>query len=263
MWRPVYSKHSSTNIMSSKPIYHPTNYRKNFITYWRQWHPQFIIPKGYVIHHKHPQSLCKQEGWTLEDTNHPRNLIALHPDDHVTIHRCRGDKISDTFINVCGDRTGSKHHLYSGEYITPWGSFEVIRDAIDEAPFNISRVMLNRLCKEVYYITKRVVARAPSFKQYIGQTSADIGFGFTGEVGIHEYVARRGHSKCEYITPWGTFSSSKRASALCPVSISATSLRSWCTTNKKVTKYTLSKSVYFTIDDLDKTFEELGFSFIK
>ena len=68
------------------------NYRRNLINYWRQYFPQWDIPKGYHVHHIIP--VC--EG----GTHHPKNLIALHPDDHVSIHRCRGDKVSDSFILI-------------------------------------------------------------------------------------------------------------------------------------------------------------------
>ena len=70
--------------------YHPTNYRQNLISYWRQFYPEYQIPTGYHVHHIKPKG-------TFADLNdprihHPRNLIALHPDDHFTIHICRGDK---------------------------------------------------------------------------------------------------------------------------------------------------------------------------
>lgn len=65
------------------------NYKRNLIKYWQQFYPNWTIPKGFHVHHIKPQ--C-----TFEDENdlfihHPRNLIALHPDDHQTIHRLRGD----------------------------------------------------------------------------------------------------------------------------------------------------------------------------
>lgn len=76
----------------STPIYSKTNYKQNIILYWQQYFPQYQIPKGYHVHHIYPKSLCKQEGWTEEQIHHPKNLIVLHPDDHQSIHLCRGDK---------------------------------------------------------------------------------------------------------------------------------------------------------------------------
>jgi len=60
---------------------------------------------GYHVHHIKPKS-------TFEDKNdpqihHPRNLIALHPDDHISIHKCRGDKQSMNFIRAI--KPGYKH----------------------------------------------------------------------------------------------------------------------------------------------------------
>ena len=65
------------------------NYRRNLELYWRQFYPHWKVPSGYHVHHIKPKS-------TYADKNdprihHPRNLIALHPDDHASIHRCRGD----------------------------------------------------------------------------------------------------------------------------------------------------------------------------
>lgn len=60
------------------------SYRKNLINYWRQYYPDWEIPKGYHVHHIKPKS--------LGGTDEARNLIALHPDDHVSIHLLRGDR---------------------------------------------------------------------------------------------------------------------------------------------------------------------------
>ena len=101
MWRPVYSKHPLTIqgiIMSSETIYHPTNYRKNIITYWRQWYPNWNIPTSYHVHHITPRYVCKQQGIKIDEMNHPSNLITLHPDDHVSIHRHRGDHTAASLL---------------------------------------------------------------------------------------------------------------------------------------------------------------------
>ena len=60
------------------------NYRRIYRDYWRQYFPEYEIPQGYHVHHILPRS--------LGGTNDPKNLIALHIDDHMSIHRCRGDK---------------------------------------------------------------------------------------------------------------------------------------------------------------------------
>lgn len=83
--------------------YTKLNYRQNITMYWQQWYPQWTIPKGYHVHHIKPRCICKQAGWTDEQINHPRNLIVLHPDDHQTIHRLRGDiSVRNNFLKMSG-----------------------------------------------------------------------------------------------------------------------------------------------------------------
>jgi len=69
-------------------------YRQNLINYWRQWYPEWEIPKGFHVHHIIPQS--------CGGSNHPSNLIALHPDDHVAIHKNRGDRFAGNIISTIG-----------------------------------------------------------------------------------------------------------------------------------------------------------------
>ena len=87
-------------------INYTNDHRRNLRSYRRRFYPDWTIPIGYHVHHIRPRCLCKQEGWTDEQINHPRNLIALHPDDHISIHRNRGDKfVSEYFIwNVAGKK---------------------------------------------------------------------------------------------------------------------------------------------------------------
>lgn len=88
------------------------NFRKNLELYWRQFYPDWEIPKGYHVHHIKPK--CTFEDVNDPDIHHPRNLIALHPDDHVTIHKCRGDDWADeSFLKVLGNKSSGmkgKHH---------------------------------------------------------------------------------------------------------------------------------------------------------
>ena len=81
-----------------------SNYKRNLINYWNQLIPGWTIPKGFHVHHIKPKSTFKNK----DDLkiHHPSNLIALHPDDHIAIHKNRGDKISVNFIKVIG---GSNH----------------------------------------------------------------------------------------------------------------------------------------------------------
>ncbi len=85
-----------------KKIHYTKNYRRNLILYWRQWYPDWTIPIGYHVHHIKPKGLFKNK--KDPGIHHPRNLIALHPDDHISIHKCRGDKAIGNFIIVAGAR---------------------------------------------------------------------------------------------------------------------------------------------------------------
>jgi len=71
------------------------NHRLNLTRYWQQHYPNWSIPIGFVVHHIKPQS----EG----GSHNPKNLIALHPDDHVSIHKCRGDKFAHNWFTVMKD----------------------------------------------------------------------------------------------------------------------------------------------------------------
>jgi hypothetical protein len=95
--------------------YHSTDYKRNLIQYWRQMNPLYNIPNGFTVHHITPKTVAKDSGWTEEQINHPRNLIALHPDDHISIHRLRGDKINDNFIRVVGISNKGKKAYTDGE----------------------------------------------------------------------------------------------------------------------------------------------------
>jgi len=73
-------------------------HRQALRNHWRQYYPEYEIPKGYHVHHILPRA--------CGGTDDPRNLIALHPDDHVTIHRCRGDDVTlEKWIVSGGHRT--------------------------------------------------------------------------------------------------------------------------------------------------------------
>jgi len=85
----------------SNPIYTHSNYRLNLTRYWQQFYPLWKIPIGYHVHHIKPKSLFKDK----DDPrmHHPRNLIALHPDDHISIHKLRGDSwLQGKFLLIAG-----------------------------------------------------------------------------------------------------------------------------------------------------------------
>lgn len=67
------------------------DYKRNLILYWRQFYPDWEIPNSYQVHHIKPR--CTFENKNDPAIHHPRNLIALHIDDHISVHKCRGDNI--------------------------------------------------------------------------------------------------------------------------------------------------------------------------
>ncbi len=110
-------------------IIYTSNYRRNLLQYWQQFYPGWAIPKGYQIHHIRPQS-------TFSDKNdpkihHPSNLIALHPDDHVAIHKCRGDKqLSHMFMtSVVGRKLTEEQKQARRNYKHSEAAIEKIRQA--------------------------------------------------------------------------------------------------------------------------------------
>jgi len=80
------------------------DYKQNLTRYWQQYQPQWEIPAGFHVHHIKPKSTFADKNDPR--INHPSNLIALHPDDHYTIHKLRGDKyVRKGFMTVCGRKT--------------------------------------------------------------------------------------------------------------------------------------------------------------
>jgi len=77
------------------------NYKKNLELYWQQFYPNWKVATGFHVHHIKP--VCTFEDRNDPRIHHPRNLIALHIDDHISIHRCRGDnKVSEILLSVKG-----------------------------------------------------------------------------------------------------------------------------------------------------------------
>jgi hypothetical protein len=87
----------------TRVVKYNNNPRRNLKIYWKQFYPDWEIPKGYHVHHIKPK--CTFDDSADPRIHHPRNLIALHPDDHWLIHKLRGDKnVNWPFINVIGEK---------------------------------------------------------------------------------------------------------------------------------------------------------------
>ena len=86
------------------------SYRRALVEYRRQYEPDWDIPVGFHVHHIKPKS--------LGGTDHPTNLIALHPDDHVAIHRHRGDRVNESGFHVMADYLYHNPHPCLGKKLS-------------------------------------------------------------------------------------------------------------------------------------------------
>ncbi len=213
----------------SNIIYHPTNYRKNLETYWRQYYPEWNIPEGYEVHHIKPQCLFKEGD---PAAHHPRNLIALCKDDHYSIHKCRGDQCADPKWIIAGGMTNKNHTKETKlqQSIKMMGNTNGKgRKASEETKRNQSVAMKGNTNFPVKYGKDN-----PSWSGY-------------------------------YVTPWGTFETLPIASKAAPIKLSDTAVANWCKrkNDSKVSKFHLTKNKgLFAEIDLGKTFKECGYYFL-
>jgi hypothetical protein len=175
------------------------NYRRNLTLYWRQYYPTWSIPTGYHVHHIKPKS----EG----GTNHPRNLIALHPDDHQTIHHLRGDKrTADGILSV----RGYTHN-------------EDTRRKIREK--RATQVMKPRSL-ESRERSRQASVKGPRPPEVIRKMSISATGLLMGR--------RNGNFDGWYITPWGKFESLKATMNSCPCNIGEKAINRLCKTHNAV-----------------------------
>jgi hypothetical protein len=187
----------------SKPIY-TYNYRQNLINYWQQFYPNWDIPKGYHVHHIKPKS--------LGGTNHPKNLIALHPDDHISIHRCRGDKILDnhfllsktkhtknTKSKISSSNKGKYNYRFTGYYIYKDKKFESAHQLCNCLENKISLPTIILWCKnsnnKIKYPHNFIKRLDPNWKNL---TYKDVGFDFiqSDKTYIdHKIIKKQRHNK--------------------------------------------------------------------
>ena len=68
-----------------------------------------------------------------------------------------------------------------------------------------------------------------------------------------------------YITPWGNFASSTVAAQKCPFNVGHSSIQLWCRKNnhKIISKGSITRSPYLTINMLGQTYHDVGFDFLK
>jgi hypothetical protein len=71
---------------------------------------------------------------------------------------------------------GKNNPIFSGWYITPWGSYETPQSAKDNAPFKIAEAGIRKYCK--YNNEKVITNNNPIRSEYVGKTPKELGFGF-------------------------------------------------------------------------------------
>ncbi len=229
--------------MSVNKIQYTKNYRRNLELYWRQYYPIWAIPKGYHVHHIKPKCTFKDK----DDLriHHPRNLIALHPDDHVTIHVLRGDKqLSAPFLTSVVNRIVSNESCKKMS-IAQKKRF-INRPVSNET---ISKMIASR--QNVSDITREKMSISAKKRKATAETKQKISIIQTGT----------GNSRFKgyYITPWGKFASLDAAAL---DTVSRFSINSWCKNNTRIIrKQAIWQCAYLSDNDCGKTFDELGFAF--
>jgi group I intron endonuclease len=224
------------------------NYRKNLITHWRQFYPDWDIPTGYHVHHIKPKA--------LGGTHQPKNLIALHPDDHVSIHRCRGDKINDKFILVAR-RHGKNHPMYGKKHS------EETRLKMKEVHKDITGKNNPMYGKKHSEETKKKLSKQKTGKNhpFYGKTRPEETKQKMKQ--NHKDNSGKNHPFFSgyYITPFGKFASSYEQNE-----IGTNNLINYCKNNNKIISsrsYALSPylNTNYPRSIIGKTFKDLVFDF--
>ena len=173
------------------------------------------------------------------------------------------NRAKQTSVSFYYSSYGEDHHTHIGTYVTPWGSFESLTDAVQSAPVVVSAAAISSWCKSGLTVTKHAIARSVYLTDDMtGKTTTQLGFSFISNGETVAYK-RRSKNGCvnEYITPWGVYNSKRLAADNAPCNVSGTSVSNWCKNDGVITNYTLAKNDLFTYDQLGVTYKELGFDF--
>lgn len=209
-------------------MYSKTNYRANILKYKRLTEPEYVIPEGYHVHHKVPRAKAIQMGWTVEQINHPDNLMVLSPEEHWLEHERSGDKLTPRFLVLHGFcQNGSANPAYGKP-----GPF-----AGKKRPEHSAFLKANHPMR--------------------GKVSIRRGM---------DNINARGEKNCQfcgyYHTPFGKFASRDEYKG---TEISTSSVFRWCKeADRKINKTAYGKSKYLQsigIEVIGKTFRDLGFWF--
>jgi len=205
---------------------------------YTRWYYQIIYnaklrgPTGYVEkHHIIPRS--------LGGTNSKDNLVALTAREHfichlmltrMTIGKSKKKMVSAVFYLTGGGKAERNNRIKSSR------TYEILRTIVSETASQQHKGS-KRPQRSKEYLTKQSVAKQGS------KNPNSVGY---------------------FITPWGTFESSRLASSSCPSKMSAPCIANFCLRNnqKPITFLSICRSHgYLTEDLVGKTPFDLGFSF--
>ena len=199
---------------------HNKTHRQNLRNYWRQWFPEWDIPLGFHVHHIKPKALFKDPNDLA--INHPSNLIALHPDDHYSIHKCRGDN----YIKQ-GSILKLKNYKHSEKTKRKIGESHKGSKRTAETKARMSKAQSgknNPMYGKKHSLEKRKEISDKQKGRYTGNDNSMF--------------------KGYYITPWGKFAS---IGAILDINdiVKKGTLRIWCqNSNRKITRSMIGMSKY-------------------
>ena len=234
------------------PVYTKNNHRINITRYWQQFYPDYKVPAGYHVHHRKPRCICKLAGWSDEQINHPRNLIVLHPDDHYSCHRLRGDVCaSGNFLKIAGLNQLGDNHPRRGKI----GSFKGKQHST-ETKKKMSLSATGRKCSDSVRANMSKVKKGKNHPMY-GKTQSS-----TTKQRRYDSSAGENHPNFKgwYHTPFGSFSGSTQQNI-----IGDSLLVKYCKNSKTIiSRIRYSQSSYLqSLGEhiIGKSFNEIGFWF--
>lgn len=118
---------------------------------------------------KHPPETIRKMSQAKQGENHP--MFGKIQSEETKQKKSQALK---------GKYVGEKSSGFKGYYITPWGSFPSVSEAVKNCPVRIGVVTLTKYCKNNQIIISENAIKPSTYLtvDMIGKTLADIGFGF-------------------------------------------------------------------------------------